>query len=843
MFERFTEKAIRVIMAAQDEAKRLGSGYVGAEHLLLGMIREGEPMVFKTFEHFRVEPSIIKERLESLVAPDTPVTPSPEVPFNAQAKKVIELSWDEARGLGHSYVGVEHLLLGIMREGGTGAGKLLADFGISTASARSRVVSILGEVSATQKKGPRTSKTPVIDAFGRDLTALAREKKLDPVIGRAQEVERVVQILSRRRKNNPVLIGEAGVGKTAIVEGLAQKIISGDIPRTLLDKRLVALDMGLLIAGTRYRGEFEERLKKVLDEAMKSGNVILFIDELHTLIGAGAAEGAMDAANILKPALARGEIQCIGATTIDEFRKRIESDPALERRFQSVLVMEPSTSETIEILKGLRSRYEDFHRVKITDEALVQAARLSARYISDRFLPDKAIDLIDEAASKVMLRSAGAPPELVEITQEMEKIKKEKERAVDGQEFEIAAQLRDKEEALKLQYEAASKKVADVPRENYPEVNAEIIAEITAAWTGVPVTQLTQEETERLLHMEETLEKRIVGQTEAIKVIAKSIRRARAGLKDPKRPIGSFIFLGPSGVGKTELAKRLADFLFGDVDAIIRIDMSEYLESHTVSRLIGSPPGYVGFGEGGQLTEPVRRKPHSIILFDEIEKAHPDVMNILLQILDEGHVTDAQGRQIDFKNTVIIMTSNVGADLIRKETSIGFVTREDVKGSYEKMRGTVMEQLKKDFRPEFLNRVDETIVFHPISKEDLSIIVDIMIGDVNKRLVEKGLFINVTKKAKKFLVAKSYDPKFGARPLRRTIEEEIEDLLSEEVLKGRFGYGTEVKADYRDEKMVFSGKPRKFTEKVIEEKKLLNLPPRHSLASASSSGLQGKKVG
>jgi len=692
-------------------------------------------------------------------------------------------------------------------------------------TAKTKIVTLLGEVMAHQKKAPRASKTPILDSFGRELTALARNKELDPVIGRAKEIERVIQILSRRRKNNPVMIGEAGVGKTAIVEGLAQKIIAGEVPGTLIGKRLVMLDMGLLIAGTRYRGEFEERLKKVIDEVVKAGNVVLFIDELHTLIGAGAAEGAMDAANILKPALARGEIQCIGATTIDEFRKRIESDPALERRFQSVMVLESTIPETIEILKGLRERYEDFHKVKITDEALVAAARLSARYIADRFLPDKAIDLIDEAASRVMLRTMGAPPELVEITKELEAVKKEKEKAVDGQEFEKAAQLRDKEDSIRLQYEAVSKKISDLPRDKYPEVGPEVIAEVVAGWTGVPVTQLTEEETERLLKMEDELRRRVVGQDEAIKVIAKSIRRARAGLKDPRRPIGSFIFLGPSGVGKTELGKRLAEFLFGDVDAIIRIDMSEYLEQHAVSRLIGSPPGYVGFGEGGQLTEPVRRRPHSVVLFDEIEKAHPDVMNILLQILDDGKATDAQGHEIDFKNTVIIMTSNVGADLIRKETSMGFVTRTDAEAGYDKMKETVLEALKKHFKPEFLNRVDESIVFHPLSKQDLETIVGILIDDVNKRLEEKGFALSVSKKAEKFLVEKSYDPKLGARPLRRAIEDYIEDPLAEDVLRGEFSYGTEIKVDLKEDKLTFTGKARKIKEpkkvsKPKTEKKL-----------------------
>ncbi len=812
MFERFTERAVRVIMAAQEEAKRLNSPFVGAEHLLLGMLREGEPIVLKTLEYFRVDIRTLKEHIEEELREQPPSGKiEPEIPFNAQVKRVIELAWDEARGLGHSYVGVEHLLLGILREGTGVIGETLKELGITIASAKNRIISTLGEVAAFQKRVPRPSRTPILDSFSRDLTALARERKLDPVIGRAKEIERVTQILSRRKKNNPVLIGEAGVGKTAIVEGLAQRITSGNVPPPLLSKRLVTLDMGLLIAGTRYRGEFEERMKKVISEVTKDGNVVLFIDELHTLIGAGAAEGAMDAANILKPALARGEMQVIGATTIDEFRKRIESDPALERRFQSVMVQEPTVHETIEILKGLRSRYEDFHKVRITEDALVSAARLSARYISDRFLPDKAIDLVDEAASKVMLSSSVAPPELIEITKEIEKAKGQKEKAVEDQEFELAAQLRDKEEALRLQYEAISKKMTGLTREGYPEVNSEIIAQVVSSWTGVPVTQLTEEETERLLKMEEELKKRVVGQEEAIKGISKSIRRARAGLKDVRRPIGSFIFLGPSGVGKTELGKRLAEFLFGDIDALIRIDMSEYLEQHTVSRLIGSPPGYVGFGEGGQLTEPIRRRPHSVVLFDEIEKAHQNVMNILLQILDEGHITDAQGRSIDFKNTVIIMTSNVGAELIRKETSIGFVTRDDAKASYEKMKETVLDQLNKQFRPEFLNRVDEKVVFRPLSKEDLASIVDIMIGDINSRLEEKGISLKIAKKAKGFLVEKGYDPKLGARPLRRAIQEYVEDPLSEEVLKGRFGYGSKISLKVEKDKIAFSGTKGKRT--------------------------------
>lgn len=805
MFERFSERAIRVIMAAQEEARRISSNYVGAEHLILGMIRENEPLIIKILEYFMVSPAQVKEKLEQEIGKSQEPSPTGEIPFSPQVKKVIELAWEEARGLGHSYIGVEHLFLAILREGSGLTAKVLAGMGISAMSAKTRVVALLSEEATTEKRVAHRAATPILDQFSRDLTRSARDKKLDPVIGRGKEIERMIQILSRRKKNNPVLIGEAGVGKTAIVEGLAQRILANDVPTPLLGSRVVALDLGLMIAGTRYRGEFEERLKKAVEEVRKAGKIVVFIDELHTLIGAGAAEGAMDAANILKPALARGEIQAIGATTLDEYRKKIESDPALERRFQAVQVSEPTVQETIEILKGLKGRYEEFHKVRITDDALVSAARLSDRYITERHLPDKAIDLIDEAASKVMLKSVIAPPELTELLKETEKVKSEKEAAVANQAFEEAAVLRDKEEELRKKYEETSSQIK-VSYENLPLVDSEIIAEMVAAWTGVPVTQLTSEETERLLKMEEELKEHVVGQEEAVRLIAKSIRRARAGLKDPRRPIGSFMFLGPSGVGKTELAKRVAEFLFGDVDALIRIDMSEYLEQHTVSRLMGSPPGYVGFGEGGQLTEPVRRKPHSVVLFDEIEKAHPDVLNTLLQILDDGQITDAQGRKVDFKNTVVIMTSNVGADLIRKESAIGFVSRDDALATYDRMKSRVLDEVKKTFRPEFLNRIDEIIVFRPLSKEDLGQIVDIMLADLNKRLAEKDLALSFNKKVKAFLADKGYDPKYGARPLRRTIEDYVEDPLSEDVLRGKFRSGMEIKSELKAEKLTFTGK-------------------------------------
>jgi ATP-dependent Clp protease ATP-binding subunit ClpC len=806
-FGRFTERAQRALIYAQEEARALGHNYVGTEHLLLGLLKEGEGAAAQVLKELGLDIDTCRRQIEELTGKgDFNFTEG--FGYTPRTKRVMELSFYEARNLGHNYVGTEHLLLALVREGEGVAARILSDFGADFKKLRSQVLNILKEEGAenhqaTAKKGGTS--TPVLDQYGTDLTYLASEGQLDPVIGREKEIERVIQILSRRTKNNPVLIGEAGVGKTAVAEGLAQRIQEGNVPELLKDKKIVTLDMPGMLAGAKYRGEFEERLKNVMSEIKKNKDIILFIDEMHTIIGAGAAEGAIDASNILKPALARGEIQAIGATTIDEYRKHVEKDPALERRFQPVNVGEPSKEETVQILFGLRDRYEAHHKVRITDGALRAAVELSDRYITDRYLPDKAIDLIDEAASRVRLQAFTAPPDLKEMESRLEDLHKEKEEAVMNQNYEKAAQIRDEEQKLKNQLEQMKSNWAKKSTVNTETVKEEEIAHIVASWTGIPVKKLTEEEADRLLNLEETLHKRVIGQDEAVKAVSRAIRRARAGLKDPNRPVGSFIFLGPTGVGKTELCKALAEVLFGDEDAMIRLDMSEYMERHTVSRLVGSPPGYVGYDDGGQLSERVRRKPYSVVLFDEIEKAHPDVFNILLQILEDGRLTDSKGRTVDFKNTVIVMTSNVGAHSLRKQKSIGFGSGDNMAASeYQKMKDNIMEDLKKTFRPEFLNRLDETIVFHSLEEDHLKQIVKIMVDSVSARLEEKDIYLEVTDAAKEFMTSEGFDPTYGARPLRRVIQRLLEDNLSEEILAGRVKVGDRVKVDVKDGKLVFN---------------------------------------
>jgi ATP-dependent Clp protease ATP-binding subunit ClpC len=802
MFGRFTERAQKVLALAQEEAIRLGHNNIGTEHILLALIREGEGIAAKALMALGLGPEKIQKEVESLIGRGQEV--SHTIHYTPRAKRVIELSLDEARKLGHSYVGTEHILLGLIREGEGVAARVLNNLGVSLNKARQQVLQLLGSnesVSGHSGSGASHVSTPTLDSLARDLTAIAREGRLDPVIGRSKEIQRVIEVLSRRTKNNPVLIGEPGVGKTAIAEGLAQQIVNNEVPETLRDKRVMTLDMGTVVAGTKYRGEFEDRLKKVMDEIRQAGNIILFIDELHTLIGAGGAEGAIDASNILKPALARGELQCIGATTLDEYRKYIEKDAALERRFQPIYVDEPTVEESIQILKGLRDRYEAHHRVSISDEAIIQAVKLSDRYITDRFLPDKAIDLIDEACSKVRLRSFTAPPKLKELEQKLEEIRKEKDAAVQSQEFEKAASLRDMEQRLREELEETKRAWKEKQGQENSEVTVEDIAMVVSSWTGIPVSKLAQTETERLLKLEEILHSRVVGQDEAVKAVAKAVRRARAGLKDPKRPIGSFIFLGPTGVGKTELARALAEAMFGDEDALIRIDMSEYMEKHSTSRLIGSPPGYVGYEEGGQLTEKVRRKPYSVVLLDEMEKAHPDVFNILLQVLEDGRLTDSKGRTVDFRNTIIIMTSNVGADALKRNKYVGFsVQDEDQK--YKDMKGKVMDELKKAFRPEFLNRIDEIIVFHSLEKQHLKQIVRLMADTLIKRLKEQDIELELTDAAIEKIASEGYDPEYGARPLRRALQKHIEDRLSEELLKGTIAKGQKVIVDVKDGEFV-----------------------------------------
>ncbi|HZG79214.1 MAG TPA: ATP-dependent Clp protease ATP-binding subunit [Brevibacillus sp.] len=807
MFGRFTERAQKVLALALEEAVRLGHKDIGTEHVLLGLIREGEGIAAKALQSLGLGLDKIQSEVESLIGRGTEQSGSNYTPnYTPRAKKVIELSMDEARKLGHTYVGTEHILLGLIREGEGIAARIMNNLGVSLNKARQQVLQLLGssEMMASHQPsgGNPAANTPTLDGLARDLTAIAREGGLDPVIGRQKEIERVIQVLSRRTKNNPVLIGEPGVGKTAIAEGLAQKIVNNEIPETLRDKRVMTLDMGTVVAGTKYRGEFEDRLKKIMDEIRQAGNIILFIDELHTLIGAGGAEGAIDASNILKPALARGELQCVGATTLDEYRKYIEKDAALERRFQPIQVDEPVPEDAVKILHGLRDRYEAHHRVKITDEAIEQAVKLSDRYITDRFLPDKAIDLIDEAASKVRLQSFTVPPNLKELEGRLEEVRKEKDAAVQSQEFEEAAALRDQEQKLREELDKTKKDWKERQGQLNMEVTPEDIATVVASWTGIPVLKLKEEETERLLKMEEILHDRVIGQDEAVKSISRAIRRARAGLKDPKRPIGSFIFLGPTGVGKTELARAVAETLFGDEDAMIRVDMSEYMEKHSTARLVGAPPGYVGYDEGGQLTEKVRRKPYSVILLDEIEKAHPDVFNILLQVLDDGRLTDSKGRTVDFRNTVVIMTSNVGANMIKKNTTLGFTAGDESERKYQDMKDKVMDELKKSFRPEFLNRIDEVIVFHSLEQEHIEQIVSLMTDELRKRLREQSIDFVLTEEAKKILAKEGFDPAYGARPLRRAIQRHIEDKLSEELLKGSISKGDTVNIDAEDGKLV-----------------------------------------
>ncbi|MDD9314442.1 ATP-dependent protease ATP-binding subunit ClpC [Cytobacillus firmus] len=801
MFGRFTERAQKVLALAQEEAIRLGHNNIGTEHILLGLVREGEGIAAKALYALGLGSDKIQKEVENLIGRGQDA--SQTIHYTPRAKKVIELSMDEARKLGHSYVGTEHILLGLIREGEGVAARVLNNLGVSLNKARQQVLQLLGsnESGSHQGGSAANANTPTLDGLARDLTAIAREGSLDPVIGRSKEIQRVIEVLSRRTKNNPVLIGEPGVGKTAIAEGLAQQIINNEVPETLRDKRVMTLDMGTVVAGTKYRGEFEDRLKKVMDEIRQAGNIILFIDELHTLIGAGGAEGAIDASNILKPSLARGELQCIGATTLDEYRKYIEKDAALERRFQPITVDEPTAEESVHILEGLRDRYEAHHRVTITDAAIQAAVKLSDRYISDRFLPDKAIDLIDEAGSKVRLRSYTTPPNLKELEVKLEDVRKEKDAAVQSQEFEKAASLRDTEQRLREQLEETKKTWKEKQGKENSEVTVEDIANVVASWTGIPVSKLAQTETEKLLNLEEILHSRVIGQEEAVKAISKAVRRARAGLKDPKRPIGSFVFLGPTGVGKTELARALAEAMFGDEDAMIRIDMSEYMEKHSTSRLVGSPPGYVGYEEGGQLTEKVRRKPYSVVLLDEIEKAHPDVFNILLQVLEDGRLTDSKGRTVDFRNTVLIMTSNVGAEALKRNKYVGF-NIQDGEQDYKDMKGKVMEEMKKSFRPEFLNRIDEIIVFHALEKKHLQEIVSLMSDTLTKRLKEQDITLELTDAAKEKISVEGYDPEYGARPLRRAIQKHIEDRLSEELLRGTVLTGQSVVIDVKDGEFV-----------------------------------------
>ncbi|MBE0428312.1 MAG: ATP-dependent Clp protease ATP-binding subunit [Thermoleophilia bacterium] len=818
MFERFTERARQVVVLAQEEARSLKHNYIGTEHLLLGLLREEEGIAAQVLTALDVHLDEVRMQVAQIVGMGDEVAAG-QIPFTPRAKKVLELALREALSLGHNYIGTEHILLGLIKENEGVAARILLEFDADPDKIRNEIMrKLTGSARRTPvPQGEQKKRAKLLDQFGRNLTKLAQEGKLDPVVGREKEIERVMQILSRRTKNNPVLIGEPGVGKTAVVEGLAQRISVNDVPELLKGKQIYTLDLAALVAGSKYRGEFEERLKKVMKEIGEHGEIILFVDELHNLVGAGAAEGAIDAASILKPALARGELQTIGATTIEEYRKYVEKDAALERRFQQIRVDEPSEEDTEEILRGLRDRYEAHHRIKITDEALGAAARLSARYISDRFLPDKAIDVIDEAASRMRIKTMTAPPQYRELETEIESVRKEKEAAIEAQEFEKAANMRDQERKLSNRKRELAEEWKNDEGREVVSIGEEEIADIVSMWTGIPVFKLTEGESQKLLRMEDALHKRVIGQDQAIKAVSRAIRRARAGIKDPRRPTGSFIFLGPSGVGKTELARTLAEFLFGDEDAMVQVDMSEYMEKHAVSRLVGSPPGYVGYEEGGQLSEAIRRKPYSVILLDEIEKAHPDVFNILLQILEDGHLTDSQGRSVDFRNTIVIMTSNVGAKTISKETTLGFAQAEESGMTYDEMKQNIMTELKRVFRPEFLNRVDEVIVFHKLDRENIKSIVDLMIARVSKQLAERDVAIELTPTAKELLADKGYDPTFGARPLRRAIQQYIEDLLADEVLAGTIPDGSTVLVDRKDDStiMKLSSKPRRPEKDLI----------------------------
>ncbi len=817
-FEKFSERARRVLSLAQEEAQRFNHNYIGTEHILLGLVRETEGVAARVLSSLSVDLSKVRSAVEFIIGRGEKPAQG-EIGLTPRAKKVVELAVDEARRMNHTYIGTEHLLIGLLREGEGVAAGVLESLGVTLDKVRAETHRILSHTSGTGSQGSRsTSKTPTLDQLGIDLTVAAKADKLDPVIGREKEIERMVQILSRRTKNNPVLVGEPGVGKTAIVEALAQLISSGDVPETLQGKRLVTLDMGALVAGTKYRGEFEERLKKVIEEIKTAGNCVLFIDEIHTIVGAGAAEGAVDASNILKPSLARGEIQCIGATTLDDYRKYVERDPALERRLQPVRVEEPSNDDTVAILMGIRSKYEDHHKVDITDEAIRTAALLAQRYIPDRFLPDKAIDLIDEAGSRVRLRGSVTPASVKDAMQVLEQVRKEKDEAIASQQYEAAAELRDRELRQNEDLDTLEKNWKEGENAERRVVTEDDIAEVVSMWTGIPVTRLAEEETERLLQMEGELHKRIIGQDEAIVSVSKSVRRARSGLKDSRRPIGVFMFLGPTGVGKTELVRALAEFMFGDEDNMIRLDMSEFQERHTVARLIGAPPGYVGYDEGGQLTEAVRRKNYCAVLLDEIEKAHPEVFNILLQIFDAGHLTDARGRKVDFRNSIIIMTSNLGSDLIKRETSLGFAAKaseaQTDDSAYERMKDKVMDEVKRFFRPEFLNRIDSTVVFHQLRRDEILEIVDLMMNQVRTELDEKEISLEITEAAKAHLGEKGFDPVLGARPLRRLIQDEIEDSLSDEVLSRRLVAGDVAMIDFEDDAIKITSKKAKAKPKA-----------------------------